>query len=145
MGRNISAILFISGVALIFFALVQGEAKAGFFVIFPYISGSGIFTAAGIFLIMASIGIFIFFSLIQEDVTIDHQADLESKKRGRGNHIYWTNLDCYCKQSTNCHLHGSDCIGSASVIRCHHALNVLFLGDSAHPESAGKTNFISLK
>ena len=88
MGRNIPAILFISGVALIFFALIQGEAKAGFFVIFPYISGNGIFTTAGIFLIMVSIGIFIFSSFIREDVTIDHQAGLEYKKKRTGGIIF---------------------------------------------------------
>lgn len=59
-GSRLPAVIFISGVCLLVIALLLGEAKAGLFIIFPFVMGGGILSIAGIFLIFISMFLFIF-------------------------------------------------------------------------------------
>lgn len=88
MGHKHIVALFFAGVILLFLALVQGDAKAGFFVIFPYISGSGILTAVGVSLIMLSMGVFLFAQLPSKNRTSYYQTNFVYKKRKAGGIIF---------------------------------------------------------
>ena len=53
----LSVILFIAGLLLILF---YGDVRGGFFIIFPFIIGSGFYAALGMFLIFLSFMFFVF-------------------------------------------------------------------------------------
>jgi len=75
-GRKISILLFIMGVSFIIASFLTGEAKAGLFIIFPFIYGTGLFMFVGIILIFISMLLF-FFSFPYEK-----GYEIEEKKGG---------------------------------------------------------------
>ncbi|KAA0006169.1 MAG: DUF131 domain-containing protein [Thermoplasmata archaeon] len=87
----LSAILFIAGLLLILF---YGDVKGGFFLIFPFIVGSGLHSALGIFLIFLS---FLFFALgmmerVKEEMTghseISGEEEFAEKKIEGGGVVF---------------------------------------------------------
>jgi len=60
MANRIPIILFIAGLFLIAVSIISGTAKAGIFIIFPFIYGSGIVLLFGVILIFISMFMFAF-------------------------------------------------------------------------------------
>jgi len=80
--RGVAKLMFIAGIIFIILSFFYGEAKAGIFVIFPFIYGNGIFLLAGILLIFLSMILFAFSLPI--DLPIDKEGieKVETKKGG---------------------------------------------------------------
>ncbi len=83
MGNKISQLLFVLGIILLIISFIEGESKAGVFLIFPFIYGSGILSFAGIILIFLSIAMFLFsipekfddeIKILGEDLQTDKKA-----------------------------------------------------------------------
>ena len=58
--QKISVFLLIGGLLLFIIGIIAGEAKVGFFLIFPFIISSGIYPIIGIFLIIISMLLYVF-------------------------------------------------------------------------------------
>ena len=88
MGHKLIVALFLAGAILLFLALIQGNAKAGFFVIFPYITGRGILTAVGVSLIMLSMGFFLFAQFPSKNRTTYNQTNFGYTKKKVGGILF---------------------------------------------------------
>lgn len=62
MENKIPLILFIFAIIAFIFAFIEGELKAGIFIIFPFVYGSGFFSFIGIILLFTSFITFFAFS-----------------------------------------------------------------------------------
>ncbi len=80
VSRKISMAMFIAGIACIFASFLIGEARAGLFIIFPFIYGTGIFMFAGIILIL--IAMFIFAFSFPSEFAHEGEYEIEEKKGG---------------------------------------------------------------
>jgi len=80
VSRNASIAIFIAGIAFIFASFLIGEARAGLFIIFPFIYGTGIFMFIGIILILIAMLVFAF-SFPSEFI---HEGEYEIKEKKGG-------------------------------------------------------------
>ncbi len=81
----LSVIFFITGICLFILGFLEGEVSGGFFVIFPFIMGSGVYGSAGVlcFFIAFLFYIFSFSSKLETDYsTIDYEPKKTSSKWG---------------------------------------------------------------
>ncbi|MEF8879453.1 MAG: DUF131 domain-containing protein [Candidatus Thermoplasmatota archaeon] len=67
--RLLSLIFFICGIGFFIWGIIEGDVEAGFFVIFPFVKGSGLYSLAGFICIFLSIVLFMM-SFIQGYKTI---------------------------------------------------------------------------
>lgn len=67
MERKLPLILFFGGLACIIAGIVTGEGRAGIFIIFPFVVGTGWLMVLGIVLIFLSIAAFLFTGLPWEN------------------------------------------------------------------------------
>lgn len=75
----LSLIFFIAGLSFLIQGILEGELKGGFFLIFPFLFGSGIYSSLGIFMIFLGI---LFLSLdILTGLTEDF-GEIEQKREG---------------------------------------------------------------
>ncbi|MCD6222395.1 MAG: DUF131 domain-containing protein [Thermoplasmata archaeon] len=79
MANRLPMALFILGVAFIIASFIFGEAKAGLFIIFPFIYGTGFFMLAGILLIFISMILFMFSFPLEYDGSKEY---VEERKGG---------------------------------------------------------------
>ena len=56
----LSLFCLISGITFLFIGFLSGDVETGFFIVFPFISGSGIYAFLGFVFIVASIFLFLF-------------------------------------------------------------------------------------
>lgn len=84
MGNKISQLLFVAGIIILVISFIAGESKAGIFLIFPFIYGSGVLSLMGIFLIFLSIAIFLFSfpEKIKDDIIFEKEVKIEKKAGG---------------------------------------------------------------
>ena len=83
----LSMIFFILGFGLILMAISSGEVKGGFFVVFPFLVGTGIYASLGILLIFLAFVMLIFGILESfkgEDFEIEPTEMPEKKVEGGG-------------------------------------------------------------
>jgi uncharacterized protein (TIGR00304 family) len=69
--------MFLLGLILLFISIISGDTQAGFFLIFPFIIGSGVYATLGILLIVAS---FFLYLINLRNVTISHEPQNENSK-----------------------------------------------------------------
>ncbi|MEM2934960.1 MAG: DUF131 domain-containing protein [Candidatus Thermoplasmatota archaeon] len=73
MENKIPLILFISAIIAFIFAFIEGELKAGIFLIFPFIYGSGFFSFVGITLLFLSFITFFAFSFKRIEGEVEYK------------------------------------------------------------------------
>ena len=56
----ISFLFFIIGVIFFIFGIIEGDVEFGFFLIFPFLIGSGLYAVLGFFFVFIAIFLFIF-------------------------------------------------------------------------------------
>lgn len=69
----VPVILFISGFGLLVYDVIQGKGSGGFFIIFPFIIGYGLFSFIGTLMMMLSVLIFFFLPFCY----VKYQPELE--------------------------------------------------------------------
>ena len=85
-----SMFFFFMGIALIFMAFISGEVKGGFFVVFPFLIGSGAYTLFGILLIFLAFFLFMlgiwesFGEKMEMFEEMDVERPVEKKVEGGG-------------------------------------------------------------
>ena len=72
----LSLVCFILGIVFFAVGFLTGEAEGGVFIIFPFISGSGIYALLGIIFILIAIPLFIF-GLVTHVRPDEHQPDYD--------------------------------------------------------------------
>jgi len=79
----LSLTCFIIGIIFFILGFLQGEIQTGFFVVFPFLIGSGIYAFAGIIFIFLALSLFIFgFSKnIESNETEVHEEGAQSIKK----------------------------------------------------------------
>jgi uncharacterized protein (TIGR00304 family) len=88
--RRLSFVLFIAGIICFALGVINGEAEVGFFLIFPFIVGSGILSFLGVMFLFFGVLLFIggFYQLNKDDYpyredSISHESS-KTKVRGGG-------------------------------------------------------------
>ncbi|MBC7128452.1 MAG: DUF131 domain-containing protein [Thermoplasmatales archaeon] len=73
MENKIPLIFFIFAIIAFIFAFIEGELKAGLFLIFPFVYGNGIFTFIGIILLFLSFLLFFISSLKRIEGEVEYK------------------------------------------------------------------------
>ena len=79
----LSLIFFFIGIIFFIIGFIEGDVKSGFFIIFPFIMGSGIYAMAGFFFVFIAVLFFIFGFLNHiesEEVSVDQKPSKPIKK-----------------------------------------------------------------
>jgi uncharacterized protein (TIGR00304 family) len=68
-----SLIFFIIAIFLFFLGMFSGDVQTGFFVVFPFIAGSGTYAFLGMIFLLVSILLFVFGIRYEKDKTINRE------------------------------------------------------------------------
>jgi uncharacterized protein (TIGR00304 family) len=78
--KVISFICFITGIIFFIIGFLLGDVKAGFFIVFPFFAGSGIYSFAGFILIFLAF-IFFIFSFPMTSIDKEFSENLSKNKK----------------------------------------------------------------
>ncbi len=86
--RVLSIVLFVLGIVLIIMGGLEGELRVGFFLVFPFIVGSGLYVVVGFLLMLCSLFLFVLGSptrpSLNETGSASPEEHREQKRRVEG-------------------------------------------------------------